>query len=124
MSFFLFQFSKILIFSVIGTAFYLMSFIHGTVFKDVRLTVRIYSLIDSSLEFQELSSAAARRRVYFETMKTLAAIHKVDIENGPLNSFAKKGRSSDFEKPILMHHRRFPQTQLHPLVETVRVEQN
>ena len=62
--------------SIIGTPFYLMSYVRGRVLKDPSLP---------NLNSQE------RRAVYSEMCKVLAAIHGVDVERAKLTDFGKHG---------------------------------
>ncbi|CAO3600351.1 unnamed protein product [Absidia cylindrospora] len=64
--------------SVIGTPFYVMEFLKGRIFEDVRML---------SLPFED------RRQCWFSALKTLASLHQVDFKAIGLESY---GRNSGF----------------------------
>jgi aminoglycoside phosphotransferase (APT) family kinase protein len=69
--------------SVIGTAFYVMDFLEGRIFRDARLPGL---------------APAERSRIYDELNATLAALHKVDFEACGLADFGRPGNY--FERQI------------------------
>jgi len=64
--------------SIIGTPFYVMEFVKGRIFTDVRML---------SIPYEE------RRQCWFSALKTLAKLHKVDYAAAGLKEF---GRNSGF----------------------------
>jgi len=63
-------------FSVLGTPFYVMEYIHGRIFKDPLLP---------GLSNKE------RREIYLAMCDVLAKIHKVNIKEAGLENFGKQG---------------------------------
>jgi aminoglycoside phosphotransferase (APT) family kinase protein len=62
--------------NVIGTAFFVMEYVDGRLFSDATLPGL---------------SPAARRAIYFEMIRVLAALHSVDYEALGLSDFGKSG---------------------------------
>jgi aminoglycoside phosphotransferase (APT) family kinase protein len=62
--------------TVIGTTFFVMEFVEGRLFSNVTLPGL---------------APAERRRIYFEMMRVLAALHSVDYEGLGLSDFGKPG---------------------------------
>jgi aminoglycoside phosphotransferase (APT) family kinase protein len=69
--------------SIIGTAFYVMDFLEGRIFRDAKLPGL---------------SPAERRAVYDELNATLAKLHAVDIDKAGLRDFGRPGNY--FERQI------------------------
>ena len=77
LTFKLFSFTRaVLIYSIIGTPFYLMRYVSGRVIKDPALP---------GVEPSE------RREIYNAMCRVLATIHSIDVEQAQLENFGKHG---------------------------------
>ena len=70
------QTGNIVVFSLLGTPFYIMEHVPGRVFKDIKL---------------EEMTPEERHKIYSAMVDVLVKIHKVNITEAGLDDYGKKG---------------------------------
>ena len=90
--------------SVIGTIFYVMEFVDGRIFWDPTLPE-----IDEN----------KRMKVYEETVRIMAELHKIDVEKAGLLDFGKPGNYFERQVGRWIKQYRAAETESYPEVETL-----
>ena len=90
--------------SVIGTIFYVMEFVDGRIFWDPTLPE-----IDEN----------KRMKVYEETVRIMAELHKIDVEKAGLLDFGKPGNYFERQVGRWIKQYRAAETETYPEVETL-----
>lgn len=90
--------------SIIGTIFYVMEFVDGRIFWDPSLPE-----IDES----------KRMKVYEETARIMAELHKIDVEKAGLLDFGKPGNYFERQVGRWIKQYRAAETENYPEVETL-----
>ena len=90
--------------SIIGTIFYLMEFVDGRIFWDPTLPE-----IDEN----------KRMKVYEETVRIMAELHKIDVEKAGLLDFGKPGNYFERQVGRWIKQYRAAETESYPEVETL-----
>ena len=90
--------------SIIGTIFYVMEFVDGRIFWDPTLPE-----IDEN----------KRMKVYEETVRIMAELHKIDVEKAGLLDFGKPGNYFERQVGRWIKQYRAAETESYPEVETL-----
>ena len=90
--------------SIIGTIFYVMEFVDGRIFWDPTLPE-----IDEN----------KRMKVYEETVRIMAELHKIDVEKSGLLDFGKPGNYFERQVGRWIKQYRAAETESYPEVETL-----
>ena len=90
--------------SIIGTIFYVMEFVDGRIFWDPTLPE-----IDEN----------KRMKVYEETVRIMAELHKIDVEKAGLLDFGKPGNYFERQVGRWIKQYRAAETETYPEVETL-----
>ena len=90
--------------SIIGTIFYVMEFVDGRIFWDPTLPE-----IDAN----------ERMKVYEETVRIMAELHKIDVEKAGLLDFGKPGNYFERQVGRWIKQYRAAETESYPEVETL-----
>ena len=90
--------------SIIGTIFYIMEFVDGRIFWDPTLPE-----IDEN----------KRMKVYEETVRIMAELHKIDVEKSGLLDFGKPGNYFERQVGRWIKQYRAAETESYPAIETL-----
>ncbi len=90
--------------SIIGTIFYIMEFVDGRIFWDPTLPE-----IDEN----------KRMKVYEETVRIMAELHKIDVEKSGLLDFGKPGNYFERQVGRWIKQYRAAETESYPEIETL-----
>ena len=90
--------------SIIGTIFYVMEFVDGRIFWDPTLPE-----IDEN----------KRMKVYEETVRIMAELHKIDVEKAGLLDFGKPGNYFERQVGRWIKQYRAAETESYPAIETL-----